>query len=35
MATGWIDDINLLGWGKSVSSAVDALNARMSHLEKW
>ena len=35
MATGWIDDINLLGWGKSVSSAVDALNARMRHLEKW
>ncbi|GAA5918194.1 hypothetical protein JCM8208_004211, partial [Rhodotorula glutinis] len=35
MATGWIDDINLLAWGKSVSSAVDALNARMSHLEKW
>ncbi|GAA5858754.1 hypothetical protein JCM9279_001441 [Rhodotorula babjevae] len=35
MATGWIDNVNLLGWGKTVSSAVDALNARMHHLESW
>ncbi|GAA5854175.1 hypothetical protein JCM9279_006164 [Rhodotorula babjevae] len=35
MATGWFDDVNLLGWGKTVSSAVDALNARMHHLESW
>ena len=35
MATGWIDDINLLGWGKSVSEAVNSINSRVPELEEW
>jgi len=35
MATGWIDNINLLGWGKSVSEAVNSINARVPELEEW
>ena len=35
MATGWIDDINLLRWGKSVSKAVNSINVRVPELEEW
>lgn len=34
-AFGWIDDINLLVWGQSVSKAVERVNALMPRLESW
>ncbi|TKA53431.1 hypothetical protein B0A53_04421 [Rhodotorula sp. CCFEE 5036] len=35
MAVGWIDDINLLVWGKSAEAAVARANVLMPALEDW
>ncbi|GAA6025715.1 hypothetical protein JCM10207_008980 [Rhodosporidiobolus poonsookiae] len=32
---GWINDLNLLAWGKTVDEAVSVLQARTPALEKW
>ncbi|GAA6025253.1 hypothetical protein JCM10207_006241 [Rhodosporidiobolus poonsookiae] len=32
---GWIDDLNLLAWGRTVDEAVSVLQARVPALEKW
>ncbi|GAA6026427.1 hypothetical protein JCM10207_004470, partial [Rhodosporidiobolus poonsookiae] len=32
---GWIDDLNLLAWGRTVEAAVSMLQARTPALEKW
>ncbi|GAA5990750.1 hypothetical protein JCM10908_003217, partial [Rhodotorula pacifica] len=35
MALGWVDDINLLVWGKSAEAAVARANELMPALEEW
>ncbi|GAA6044450.1 hypothetical protein JCM8097_004730 [Rhodosporidiobolus ruineniae] len=32
---GWIDDLNLIAWGKTVSDAVTNLRTRIPQLEAW
>ncbi|GAA6025710.1 hypothetical protein JCM10207_008978, partial [Rhodosporidiobolus poonsookiae] len=32
---GWIDDLNVLAWGRTVEDAVSVLQARMPALEQW
>ncbi|KAJ8294879.1 putative RNA-directed DNA polymerase from transposon BS [Rhodotorula toruloides] len=32
---GWIDDVNILAWGKTVEEAVSAMNSLVPKLETW